>query len=192
MLESTAFAPWVALMLFAFATSITPGPNNLMLTVIGARFGFCATVPAMAGILLGMGLLIGLASAGVAALLLATPGLELALRALGLGYLLWLAWRLCAPETRLEGRQPHRPLTAGEAVLFQFVNPKAWMMAVTAATAFLPGLLPTVGDSEDRLAATLAMALCFVLVGGPCIASWAVLGAALQRGLRQGARLRRV
>lgn len=189
--ESIALAPWASLVLFIFATSITPGPNNLMLAVTGARFGLRATVPPMVGILLGLCLLLGLASAGAAALLLAAPGLELALRVLGLGYLLWLAWRLCAPDTCLEARRLHRPLNAGEAAIFQFANPKAWMMAVTAATTFLPGLLPAAAEPGDRITATLAMTLCFVVVGGPCTASWAVLGATLQRWLRQGARLQR-
>ncbi len=188
--ESVSFAPWAALALFTFTTSITPGPNNLMLTVTGAHFGLRAAVPAMVGILIGMCLLIGIASAGVASLLLAFPGLELALRGVGLGYLLWLSWKLCAPSARLDGRELHRPLTAREAVLFQFANPKAWMMAVTAASTFLPGLLPIVANAGDRAVTTLAVALCFVIVGGPCIACWAILGAALQHWLRQGSRLR--
>ncbi len=187
--ESLSLAPWVALALFVFATSITPGPNNLMLTVTGAQFGLRATVPAMAGILAGMSLLIGLAGAGVATLLLTAPGLEPALRALGLGYLLWLAWRLCAPDARLDSREIRRPLTMTEAILFQFANPKAWMMAMTAASTFLPGLLPA--TSGNQTTATLAVALCFMLIGGPCIACWAILGAALQCWRRQGSRLRR-
>ncbi|MCB1826753.1 MAG: LysE family translocator [Candidatus Competibacteraceae bacterium] len=187
--ESLSLAPWIALALFIFATSITPGPNNLMLTVTGAQFGLRATVPAMAGILAGMSLLIGLAGAGVATLLLTAPGLEPALRALGLGYLLWLAWKLCAPDARLDSRVIRRPLTMTEAILFQFANPKAWMMAMTAASTFLPGLPPA--TSGDQTTATLAVALCFMLIGGPCIACWAILGAALQRWLRQGSRLRR-
>ncbi|HCB15341.1 MAG TPA: lysine transporter LysE [Gammaproteobacteria bacterium] len=186
--ESFSFAPWVALALFTFTTSITPGPNNLMLTVTGAQFGLRATVPAMAGILAGMSVLIGLAGAGVATLLLAVPGLEPALRTVGLGYLLWLAWKLCAPSAQLDSRAIHRPLTTTEAVLFQFANPKAWMMAITAATTFLPGLLPA--TSGDQATATFAVALCFMLVGGPCIACWAILGAALQNQLQQGSRLR--
>ena len=188
--EPGSFAPWIALVVFAFTTTITPGPNNLMLTVTGAQFGLRAAVPAIAGILMGMSLLIGLASAGAASLLLAFPGLELALRGVGLAYLLWLSWKLCAPGARLNGREMRRPLTAGEAVLFQFANPKAWMMAVTAAAVFLPGLLPLTANIGDQIRVTLAMALCFVVVGGPCIASWAVLGAALQRYLQQGSRLR--
>ncbi len=187
--ESLSLAPWVALALFVFATSITPGPNNLMLTVTGAQFGLRATVPAMAGILAGMSLLIGLAGAGVATLLLTAPGLEPALRALGLGYLLWLAWKLCAPDARLDSREIRRPLTMTEAILFQFANPKAWMMAMTAASTFLPGLLPA--TSGNQTTATLAVALCFMLIGGPCIACWAILGAALRCWLRQGSRLRR-
>lgn len=186
--ESLPLAPWFALALFAFTMSITPGPNNLMLTVTGAQFGLRATVPVMAGILAGMGLLIGLAGAGVAALLLAVPGLEPTLRILGLGYLLWLAWKLCAPGARLNSQAIRRPLTAAEAVLFQFANPKAWMMAITAATSFLPDLLPA--TSGDQATATLAVMLCFLLIAGPCIACWAILGAALQSQLQQGSRLR--
>ena len=186
--ESLSLAPWIALALFTFTTSITPGPNNLILTVTGAQFGLRATVPTMAGILAGMSLLIGLAGAGVATLLLAVPGLEPTLRALGLGYLLWLAWKLCTLGARLDPRAIHRPLTTTEAVLFQFANPKAWMMAITAATTFLPGLLPA--TSGDQATATLAVALCFMLIGGPCIACWAILGAALKSRLQQGSRLR--
>ncbi|MCB1768577.1 MAG: LysE family translocator [Candidatus Competibacteraceae bacterium] len=186
--ESLSFAPWAALTLFAFTMSITPGPNNLILTVTGAQFGLRATVPVMAGILAGMGLLIGLAGAGVAALLLAVPGLEPTLRVLGLGYLLWLAWELCASGVRLDARAIGRPLTTAEAMLFQFANPKAWMMAITAVTSFLPGLLPI--TAGDQTLATLAVILCFLLIAGPCIACWAVLGAALQNQLQQGARLR--
>jgi threonine/homoserine/homoserine lactone efflux protein len=186
--ESLSFAPWTTLALFAFTMSITPGPNNLMLTVTGAQFGLRATVPVMAGILAGMCLLIGLAGAGVAVLMLEAPGLEPTLRVLGLGYLLWLAWKLCAPGARLDTRAIRRPLTAAEAVLFQFANPKAWMMAITAATSFLPGLLPVTAGNQTT--ATLAIMLCFMLIAGPCIACWAILGAALQNQLQRGSRLR--
>ena len=186
--ESLSLAPWAALALFVFTMTITPGPNNLMLTITGAQFGLRATVPVIAGILAGMSVLVGLASAGVAALLLTTSGLAPVLHVLGLGYLLWLAWKLCAPNTRLDAQEIHRPLTLIEAILFQFANPKAWMMAVTAASTFLPGLLPT--TSGDQMTATLAMALCFTLIGAPCIACWAILGAALRRWLQQGTRLR--
>jgi len=186
--ESLPLTPWIALALFTFIAFITPGPNNLMLTVTGAQFGLRATAPIIAGILTGMSVLIGLAGAGVATLLLAVPGLEPTLRALGLGYLLWLAWKLCAPGTRIDQQIIRRPLTATEAILFQFANPKAWMIAVTAASTFLPSLLPA--TSGDRATATFAVALCFILVGGPCIACWAILGATLQRHLQQGSRLR--
>lgn len=190
-LESASFAPWTALALFTFITSITPGPNNLMLTITGAHFGLRAAMPAMTGILIGMCLLIGIAGAGVASLLLAFPGLEMALRSVGLGYLLWLSWKLCLSSgIRPNERKMRRPLTIYEAVLFQFANPKAWMMAMTAASAFLPGLLPAMASVGDRITATLAVALCFVVVGGPCIASWAATGAVLQQWLQQGSRLR--
>ena len=78
--------------------------------------------------------------------------------------------------------------TAGVVVEALFRD-KAWMMAVTAASTFLPGLLPA--TSGDQTTATLAVALCFMLIGGPCIACWAILGAALQCWLRQGSRLHR-
>ncbi len=187
--EPASLAPWITLALFTFSTSITPGPNNLMLTMTGAHFGLRAALPALLGIVAGMALLIVLASAGVASLLLAFPLLDMALRGLGLAYLLWLAWTLCASGARLQGREVKRPMTLLEAVLFQFTNPKAWMMAVTAASVFAPALLPMEAGLTDRLAATLAVVLSFALIGGPCVASWAVLGALLQRWLQQGQRL---
>jgi threonine/homoserine/homoserine lactone efflux protein len=170
------------LALFMFVSSITPGPNNLMLLSSGLRFGFGRTLPHMFGITAGMVLLLALAYAGVGALLQASPGVE---KLLVLGccvYLLWLAQGLLndaapAPDAAKARTDAARPLHAYEAALFQFVNPKAWAMAVTACTIAAQLPLP----ASARLA---LMLLISAAVNLPCISVWALFGKGLRRQLQ--------
>ena len=163
------------LALFMFVCSITPGPNNMMLLGSGIRFGFGRTVPHMLGITAGMVLLLLVCWAGVGALLLAAPGIGKLLGLLCSAYLLWLALALLrdsAPAADADAATS-RPLRLYEAVLFQFVNPKAWAMAVAAcaiAEKFPLGM-----------AARLSlMLLISAVINLPCVSVWALFG----RGLR--------
>ncbi len=174
-----------SLAMFVFASSITPGPNNLLLMRSGARFGFAPTGPHIAGIAIGMVGLALLAHLGVAALVLAVPGALALLRWACFAYLLWLAWRVlrdAGPLPGTEQRGRDEPMSAPGAAAFQLVNPKAWGMVITAVTAF-----STAGSlSVIALIAVMATLVC---IGVPSMGVWAVWGAALHGWLQQpGAR----
>eukprot|EP01032_Pedospumella_encystans_P037887 gene37887-42912_t len=122
----------LALVLFALATSITPGPNNMMLFASGVNFGFRRTIPHMLGIGAGfLSLLIGV-GLGLGAVLHAYPPAFIALKVAGGLYLLWIAWKIGSSRSMGEGEAKGRPMTFLGAAAFQWVNPKAWVMAVTA------------------------------------------------------------
>jgi threonine/homoserine/homoserine lactone efflux protein len=172
---SDLLAPFAS---FAVVSFITPGPNNLLLAASGSAFGFRRTVPHMAGISAGFALLVALCGLGLGAVVAASPSAGLVLRLVGTGYLLWLAWRLLGATAAAV--DSHRPCTVLEAALFQFANPKAWMMGITAASAFLPTNMPT-------WAATLWITVLFSLVGLPCMGLWVLAGSALRRHLARPA-----
>lgn len=168
----------LALTGFAFVASITPGPNNLMLAASGVGFGLRRTIPHMAGVWVGFLLLVLVCGLGIGALVMQNPTAAVALKVAGTGYLVYLAWMLrgnFAPGAGAAARP--RPMSFGAAVAFQFANPKGWLMGMTAAAAFLPGL-----GGDWRALGLLCLVIC--VVNAPCIASWAVLGAAIRSRLR--------
>jgi threonine/homoserine/homoserine lactone efflux protein len=166
------------LAIFAFVSSITPGPNNIMLTSSGILFGFMRSVPHMLGITVGFGLMLALCAAGIGSLVLAVPAIHVVLKVLGSGYLLYLAWKLRSMAFRQEENSKARPMSFLGAAAFQFANPKAWVMAVTGASAFLPLVQPV------WFAITL-FCVVFCAINLPCIGVWAGAGAALRRYLAQ-------
>lgn len=177
--------PWGALALFAFVSSITPGPNNLLATTSGARFGLRRTLPQVAGVTIGFTLLLWLAASGVAALVVDHPTIGLLVAVVGYAYLIWLSARLLksawrpksAPATQ---RGADRPMTFMQSALFQFANPKAWMMALSAASSFMTAREPSV-------AATAALCALFATINFPCVGAWAAMGAHFQRWLQDPA-----
>jgi threonine/homoserine/homoserine lactone efflux protein len=164
---------------FAFVSSITPGPNNVMLSASGVAFGLKRTVPHLLGVSAGFATLLLVCGAGVGRLVAAFPAVQLALKVLGSAYLLYLAWNLRHAFTPQSAASASRPLRFVEAVLFQYVNPKAWIMALTAVSVFAP-------DVEPYWIAVGLVCAVFVLVGLPCIWTWAALGVGLRRLLRDG------
>jgi len=175
------------LALFAFIASITPGPNNLLLMRSGASFGIQRSLWPLFGVQCGFAALVLLSHVGVGALLLALPAAFVALRWACSVYLLWLAWlilRDSKPRTGTTEQSAGRPMRFVEAMLFQPLNPKAWMMATTVASAFYGEHAPGGAD----LAVATAICLC---IGGPCMLIWVVWGASIDHllrrpGLRQG------
>ena len=167
---------------FAFVSSITPGPNNLMLMASGANFGLRRSVPHMLGVSLGFGLMVLLIGWGVAGLMAAAPGLYLAIKWLGGGYLVYLAWKIGSAKGIGSGAQADRPQTFLQAAAFQWVNPKAWGMALGAVATYV--------TRDNLLASAALVALIFTLVNAPCIFTWAAFGVALQRGLTHPAAMR--
>jgi threonine/homoserine/homoserine lactone efflux protein len=163
--------------LYALASSITPGPNNLMLMASGANFGIRPTLPHAMGISLGFGLMVVIVGLGLGALFLASPILQAGMKVLGFGYILWLAWKVANSSGIGEGDSAKgRPFTFIEAALFQWINIKAWMMAIGAVSVYTtPG--------GNVLLEVLVLALIFVLVNQPSVALWMVLGAEIKRFL---------
>lgn len=161
---------------FAFASSITPGPNNLMLSASGIAFGLRRTLPHLAGVVAGFEVLLVVCASGVGALVGAFPAAGFAMKAIGSGYLLYLAWSMRGVFSPDVASRPSKPLTFVEAALFQFVNPKAWLMAITAVSVFVP-------PREPRWLAVAEVCGVFGTINLPCIGAWAVVGAALRRSL---------
>lgn len=174
----------LALVAFAFVTSVTPGPNNLMLLASGVNFGFRRTVPHMLGIGAGFTLMVALVGLGLAPAFEAQPALHTALRAVGAAYMLWLAWRLAHAGPVGNGAPTRgRPMRFLGAAAFQWVNPKAWVMALTAVAAY--------AGADGGAAGVLPVALVFGAVNLPSVAVWAAFGAALRQALSRPATLRR-
>ncbi len=173
---------FLSLVLFAFTTSITPGPNNMMLLASGVNFGFRRTIPHMLGIGGGFLFLLLAVGFGLGALLAAFPPIFVALKVAGGLYLLWIAWRIGTSRSLGEGRAGARPMTFLEAAAFQWVNPKAWVMALSAMAAY---------TAEDAYFATvLIVALAFAIVNVPSVSTWAGFGAVLREWLSHPVRLK--
>jgi threonine/homoserine/homoserine lactone efflux protein len=175
-------------MVMMFVASITPGPNNLMLMLAGTRFGFARTVPHLLGVTGGTVLIICVTYAGLGTLMLGHPLVVDGMTAACALYLLWMAAQLLGFRARAPARGSpaarSRPMRLHEAVMFQFVNPKVWTMAVAAASIaarfpFPPAVSMTV------------VALTTAIVNSPCIALWAACGKVMRRHL-DDARIRRV
>jgi threonine/homoserine/homoserine lactone efflux protein len=166
------------LAVFAFVSSITPGPNNIMLTSSGIRFGFTRSIPHMLGITFGFAVLLAICAAGIGSLIIAVPALHVVLKVLGSGYLVYLAWKLRGMAFSQSVVGDARPMSFFGAALFQFANPKAWVMGITGASAFLPP-----GDSV--VLAIAMFCLVFSVINLPCISVWAGTGAMLRRYLTQ-------
>lgn len=127
---------------FVFAGLFSPGPNVILLTASGARFGFRRTLPHVAGVALGTGVIAAVTGLGVGALLAALPVLGLALQLVAAGWILWMAWRLATASRRPKQAVVDRPFTFLQAVLFQWVNPKIWAVALAASAGYSAGLTP--------------------------------------------------
>jgi threonine/homoserine/homoserine lactone efflux protein len=172
----------LAVALFAFVTTITPGPNNAMLLASGIHHGFRRSLPHMLGIVLGFALLLLAVGLGLGRLFVAMPIAHLIMRGAAGAYLLWLAARLAWSATEIgEGRVP-RPMALVSAAAFQWVNPKTWVMATGAVAAYLPAG----ADASDLF---LIMAV-FAAVGFPCHVAWVGFGGLVRQLLSSPARLR--
>ncbi len=165
---------------FAFVTSVTPGPNNIMLMTSGANFGFGRTVPHMFGISVGhmvMTLLLGL---GLVGLFHAYPQSYTVLKVIAVAYFLWLAWKFATAAPPVEGQAGGAPMTFLQAAAFQWANPKAWAMSLGAVTNFAP---------DQSVGAVALVAVVFACVNLPSVSLWTWMGRELRRFLTGPARL---
>ncbi|QRG05850.1 LysE family transporter [Xanthobacter dioxanivorans] len=173
------------LLLFSIVASVTPGPNNLISAASGARFGFWRTLPQMAGVAAGFPLLVIAIGLGLGRLFVAVPALHLVLKLAGAAYLLYLAYGLLradAPDAPAASESA--PSFLGSAA-FQWVNPKAWTIALSVIPAF-------VRPEGDVLPQVLLVALVFLLTAVPSLMVWALFGVALSRLLSEEKLRRRV
>ena len=170
-----------ALVGFAFASSITPGPNNLMLMASGANFGFRRTVPHMLGVGIGFTVMVLLVGAGLVQVFTAYPAAHKVLMVVSVLYLSWLAWKIATAAAPDAAAADGRPMTFLQAAAFQWVNPKAWMMAVSATTAYAP---------DRSFAAILLVALIFGAINLPSVSVWTLMGREMRRLLTSRRRLR--
>lgn len=171
----------LALATFAFVGSVTPGPNNIMLMASGAAFGFWRTLPHMLGIALGFGVMILLVGLGLAGLLDRWPALGTGLKAASVAYMLWFAWKILNAAAPGEAEKRTRPLTLMQAALFQWVNPKAWALALTMVAAYAP----------DHTPANVAIvALVAALTTVPSVVIWPLVGQGIRRFLAEDRRRR--
>jgi threonine/homoserine/homoserine lactone efflux protein len=177
----------VALSGFAFAASITPGPNNLMLWASGLNYGIRRTMPHLIGVNLGFSSLLALIGLGLGAVIGAEPAVSMVIKVGGGIYLMYLAYRVATADPVVAPVQPPaavvgagggvspdpdgaaRPLTFLQAIAFQYVNPKAWVMGTTAVGLATP-------EDRSSLASILLLVATFAAVNLPCIAVWVGAG----------------
>ncbi len=169
-----------ALALFALVSSITPGPNNLMLLASGANFGIRRTIPHMLGIGIGFVVMVVLVGIGLVGIFDAYPMTYQILRVVSIVYLIYLAWKIATAAPVETAEAGGRPFTFIQAALFQWVNPKAWAMGLTAVTVYAP---------NQSIDAILWVALVFGLINLPSITCWTVLGRQIKPLLSDGRRM---
>ena len=167
------FALFSALSAFYFTMFFTPGPNNAMLTASGMKFGFIRTLPHLIGIPLGHILQIGLTCFGLANLFLLYPQVQFYMKILCFLYLLYLAWKMIGSFDMVK-KEIGRPLRFYEASLFQFINPKAWSIAITVASGFFP-------TEENIFIGILFVTITAAVICFPSICVWALFGSSLKK-----------
>lgn len=193
-MQSVGLVWFASALAFAVSMSATPGPNNAMLTASGATWGFRRTVPHMLGISAGFPVMLAAVALGAGELLRAHPWAQATLRWAGAAYLLWLAWRIATarpapPRDRGErassGRAAGRPLSFMQAVLFQWINPKAWVIGLAAV------MTQTTASGTALVAQAVLLAAIFVPVILLSGALWTLIGVGAARLLRTPSALRR-
>ena len=173
----------IALVGFAFASSVTPGPNNVMLMASGANYGLRRTVPHMLGISVGHAFMVFMVGVVLLGVFLAYPALNIVLKVVSAAYMLWLAWKIANAVPPEMKQVTGKPFTFLQAAAFQWVNPKAWFMATTAISAYAP---------QDRglVLGSLMVAGIFATTNLPAVTIWAWIGVQLRRWLGTARRLR--
>jgi threonine/homoserine/homoserine lactone efflux protein len=163
------------LMSYCFVMSVTPGPNNVMLATTGANFGYRGALPVILGIQVGIFVQTMLMCVGLGSVFIAYPMTQQLLRIAGALYLVLLAWKLAAAS--VTGTGAPKAVTFAQAVLFQALNPKSWLKAVTMASVFMP-------SQGNMLASALLLSVIGTVVGMPCNTLWALFGVSIRNVLK--------
>ncbi len=181
---------WWGAALFMLVSSITPGPNNTMLMASGVHFGYRRTLAHLMGVQLGFGFMLIAVGLGLHTVLSQFPAFYDVVRFAGAAYMVWMAWSLASARPQFQEQaaieqsvqNELKPLGFWGAVLFQWVNPKAWVMAVTIMSAYVP---PGAG-----LLKIAPLGLMFAVLGFPCSSVWVGFGSALRSYLQEAFRMR--
>jgi threonine/homoserine/homoserine lactone efflux protein len=174
----------VAFLLFAVVAAVTPGPSNVMLTTAGANAGVVRGLPCLFGVTMGMGLMMFLVPLGLGTIVLRNPMLLKALNWGGAAFLLWLSWKIATSSSRIDSIGERDPVGYVGAAVFQWVNPKSWLVSASAAGTFLH---PEAGSPVLQSALLGGL---FIAAALPSCFLWLAFGAAVQRVLRSERRLR--
>ena len=175
----------LALTVFAAVSSGTPGPNNLMLMTSGVNFGMKRSFAHLMGITLGFSFMIFCVGMGLQTMFTVVPQLETVLRYVGTAYLLWLAWKIANSGPVGEGKTSAKPMGFWGAAAFQWVNPKAWFMAISAITTYASSV-----GGGDQLSKVLLVVLIFGTINFPLVACWGLFGSAMRRFLQDPKKLK--
>ena len=173
--------PVIAFTVFSIVTTVTPGPNNVMLTATGANVGIRRGMPHLLGIAFGFGAMQCIFIAGIGTALTSIPELLVGLKAIGIAVLLWLSWKIASAGRSATGER-ERTIGFFGAVAFQAVNPKAWLICAGAVSFLQPDTTP--------IAQSALFGLIFIVTGIPCMLIWLGFGAAMQYFLRSDRALR--
>lgn len=175
---------FLALLVFAFVSSVTPGPNNLMLLTSGVNFGFRRTIPHMLGIGVGFFILLLAVGFGLGALIETVPSFYTSLKFAGGAYMLYLAWKIATSRSigESKGSDSGKPMTFLQAAAFQWVNPKAWVMGITG--------IATYANHDNYYVAVILVSVAFAIVNLPSVSVWAGFGTLLRNWLSDPVRLK--
>lgn len=171
---------YIAFVGFMFASSLTPGPNNLMVMASGANFGHRRTLPHQLGIATGFAFMVVLMGVGISAVFERFPWLNTVLMVVATAYLFWLAWKIAHAAAPGSGPAKAKPMTFLQAAAFQWVNPKAWAMALSAVTIYLP---------DNATVTLLIVAGSYFVVTMISTSVWTRLGQEVRRVLTNPRRL---
>ncbi len=175
-------AEFIALLILTTVASFTPGPNTTLSTALAANLGLKRALRFVVSVPVGWGLLFSLCAGGLGALVIAVPALRLGIKALGIGYLLWLAFKLANSGQLAQADESRLNVTFGQGVMLQFLNIKAWMLALTVVAGWLAGR----PDMLTRFAITLPVMVVFGLASN---LAYALVGSLLREWLTKGKRL---
>ena len=166
----------IAFFLFSLVAAITPGPNNVLMVATGTSIGILRGLPCLFGVTAGMGLMMFLVTLGIGNLVLENPWIVHGLKWGGVGFLLWLSWKIATAD---RGSATAGGGFAGfwTAAVFQWVNPKSWLVSTSAASTYLHF------ETESAFMQSLYFGLLFAVAVAPCCFLWLAFGASLQRFL---------
>lgn len=167
----------ISIALFAISSSVTPGPNNILVMTSGLNFGVRKSVPLLTGICIGFTVMLLVVGLGFGRLFTLYPQLSLTIKIIGTLYLFYLAWLIAKNSSVDNGDQQVRPLGFLKGVVFQWVNAKAWVVAIGAISTFT-----TIGEQYTTQNVTVATT--FFFVSFPCVGVWLLFGSFLQQKLK--------